>query len=209
MRHIWQSSCSLQSLTDNLMTDLRVWKFLSPNPDPDKEHYNPQGAVVRAALYTWAKCDGKSRFGWSTHSVHDLNWADEQVELALGHLESTGENLKTRRLDRDTVHNWREKAKRLKTEIRPGDWIIHINVPRQNKFLAVQVNGVYGYDRNDEVGDFRHFIPVDPSTAWESDRATFKDHIIDAALYTRHGLERVGKTAALEALRKYLIDRSR
>lgn len=90
---------------------------------------------------------GKSRFGWSS--------ADEC-------------NLKIK-------DNWtRENSKQLfLLDVQQGDWIVHVNMPVWGHCVAIQVTGEYDFDEGLECEwdtDFRHCIPVDPSTMLEFDR---------------------------------------
>ncbi|WP_419177115.1 restriction endonuclease [Desulfosediminicola sp.] len=81
---------------------------------------------------------GRSRFGWSREDKHNLllkdNWTD-----------------------------WHSKQQFL-LDIKPGDWIIHINTPKWGQCTAAKVTGVYEFDSglNCSRGvDFRHSFPVD------------------------------------------------
>jgi len=61
---------------------------------------------------------------------------------------------------------WFGKHQMLR-QIKPGDWIVHINMPEYGKCVSVQATGSYSFD--DGIGsergkDFNNFIPVDPDT---------------------------------------------
>lgn len=63
---------------------------------------------------------------------------------------------------------------RLLLEIRPGDWIVHINMPEYGKCVAVQAAGEYQFDVGltcpDGRTDFNNVIPNRPETIVEFDR---------------------------------------
>lgn len=83
---------------------------------------------------------GKSRFGWSQKDEHNL------------FLEQWSE--------------WHSKQQFL-LDIKPEDWIVHINTPTWGQCTAVKVVGSYEFDGglNSTHGiDFRHAIPVDVET---------------------------------------------
>jgi hypothetical protein len=63
---------------------------------------------------------GKSRFGWSQKDEHNLKLKDNWT-------------------------NWHSKQLFL-LEVRPGDWIVHINTPQWGKCIAVQVLSEYEFD---------------------------------------------------------------
>ncbi|PSU98316.1 restriction endonuclease [Photobacterium leiognathi subsp. mandapamensis] len=80
---------------------------------------------------------GKSRFGWSQKDEHNLLL--------------------------ETCSEWHSKQLFL-LEIKPDDWIVHINTPEWGQCTAVKVVGCYEFDDgiNSTHGvDFRHAIPVD------------------------------------------------
>lgn len=83
---------------------------------------------------------GKSRFGWSQKEEHNL------------FLEKWSE--------------WHSKQQFL-LEIKPDDWIVHINTPKWGQCTAVKVIGSYEFDEGFQSThgiDFRHAIPVDIET---------------------------------------------
>ncbi|GMO42949.1 MAG: restriction endonuclease [Termitinemataceae bacterium] len=60
---------------------------------------------------------------------------------------------------------------RFLLNIKPEDWIVHINVPTWGKCTAAKVKGAYTFEKNDnQFGDFRHTIPVDTETLITFDR---------------------------------------
>jgi len=57
--------------------------------------------------------------------------------------------------------------------IKPGDWIVHVNMPKQGKCVAAKVIGEYDFDEGVACGrgkDFRHNIAIDVSSIIEFDR---------------------------------------
>ena len=57
--------------------------------------------------------------------------------------------------------------------IKPGDWIVHVNMPKQGKCLAAKVIGEYDFDDGVACScgnDFRHNIAIDVNTIVEFDR---------------------------------------
>jgi restriction endonuclease Mrr len=72
----------------------------------------------------------------------------------------------------DLRKKWNGKQAFL-LSIKPGDWIVHVNMPEWGKCVAVQVIGVYDFDNgiNCDWGiDFRHSIPIDINTIVEFNR---------------------------------------
>src|ERR1035437_2964509 len=67
---------------------------------------------------------------------------------------------------RDLRKNWNGELKFL-LSIKPGDWIVHVNLPSWGLSVAVIASGVYEYDEGIRCkwgNDFCHYIPVDPKT---------------------------------------------
>lgn len=90
---------------------------------------------------------GKSRFGWSIDDRHNLllkdNWTD-----------------------------WHARQMFL-LEVKPGDWVVHINTPRWGRCIAAQVTSSYQFDDGIECSDrndFRHHFNVDLNSIIEFDR---------------------------------------
>lgn len=101
----------------------------------------------RNLLYQSIK-SGKSRFGWSQKDEHNLtlkgNWTD----------------LHSRQL--------------FLLQVKPGDWIVHINTPQWGRCIAVQVLSEYAFDEGLQCSwgqDFRHYFNVDVNTIIEFDRS--------------------------------------
>tara|TARA_Y100001960_G_scaffold293780_1_gene337046 strand:- start:939 stop:1886 length:948 start_codon:yes stop_codon:yes gene_type:complete len=90
---------------------------------------------------------GRSRFGWSQKDEHNL-------------------------LLENTWTKWHSKQMFL-LQIKPGDWIVHINTPKWGQCIAVQVTGAYDFDEGLKCTDgidFRHAFPVNPKTICEFSR---------------------------------------
>lgn len=57
--------------------------------------------------------------------------------------------------------------------IKPGDWIVHVNLPTYGRCVAVQVTGDYGFNEGISCPwghDFNNYLPVDPDTVVEFSR---------------------------------------
>ncbi len=105
----------------------------------------PDAPEQRKSVYQSIQ-QGFSRFGWS--------YSDEC-------------NLRT--------HFWsKENApQRFLLRIKPGDWVVHVNIPHQGKCTVAQVTSEYTYDEGLKLSqgvDFRHAIGVDPASILEFDR---------------------------------------
>jgi restriction endonuclease Mrr len=58
-------------------------------------------------------------------------------------------------------------------EVKPGDWVVHINTPRWGRCIAAQVTSSYQFDDGIECSDrndFRHHFNVDLNSIIEFDR---------------------------------------
>ncbi len=56
-------------------------------------------------------------------------------------------------------------------DIKKGDWIVHINIPKVGQVTAGQVIEEYNFDNEDnEINDFRHFFKLDKDSIVEFDR---------------------------------------
>lgn len=90
---------------------------------------------------------GKSRFGWSQKDEHDLRIPNNWTEW----------------------HSWQ----RFLLEIKPGDWIVHINTPDYGHCVAVQVESAYEFDEGLQCEwgtDFRHCFRINKETLIDFDR---------------------------------------
>jgi len=100
-------------------------------------------AAKAEQLYRSLTEEGKSRFGYSHLDEHNLllknNWTPQHGRAL------------------------------FLLDVVPGDWIVHVNVPKWGKCVAARVQSKYGFD--DGFGtDFRHFFEIDPTTIVEFDR---------------------------------------
>jgi len=97
--------------------------------------------------------NGSSRFGWSYVDNADLDILVKSDWIKL----SDGEKKCL-------------TASRFLLEIRPEDWIVHVNIPKWGYCTAIKVIDKYSFDKNKnemgkdytQTGDYRHQIPVDP-----------------------------------------------
>jgi len=101
---------------------------------------------TRDLIYASLKT-GKSRFGWSQKDEHDLRVPNNWTEW----------------------HSWQ----RFLLEIKPGDWIVHINTPDYGHCVAVQVESAYEFDEGLQCEwgtDFRHCFRINKETLIDFDR---------------------------------------
>ncbi len=101
---------------------------------------------ARRLLYQSIK-SGKSRFGWSQTDDHNLKieggWSSEHSKQL------------------------------FLLQVRPGDWIVHINTPDWGKCVAVKVLSDYDFDEGLKCSwgsDFRHCFEIDTSSIVEFER---------------------------------------
>lgn len=97
---------------------------------------------------------GISRFGWGYIDSADLR------KLSLKHWSEM------------TEHEMKifKKASFLRN-IKKGDWIVHINIPKMGRVTAGQVIEEYNFEeQNNEISDFRHFFKLDLKTIVEFNR---------------------------------------
>ncbi|MBD2722200.1 restriction endonuclease [Hymenobacter armeniacus] len=121
---------------------MTVWALKNPTA---QEHV----AFVAASLK-----QGLSRFGWSYIHRCDLWQLDE---------------LPWSELDEDQTDCY--KKAHFLLAVKPGDWVVHINVPSYGLCTAAQVIGGYAFDSApNEVDDFRHTLKIELSTLLEFDR---------------------------------------
>lgn len=100
-------------------------------------------------LYESVK-NGKSRFGWSSEERHNL------------------------KIDRENnwENNWTKEHGRalFLLKIKPGNWIVHINMPSYGRCAAARVVSEYDFDEGINTSDgqdFRHFFRVDSIVEFE------------------------------------------
>ncbi|MCF7939390.1 MAG: restriction endonuclease [Spirochaetales bacterium] len=122
----------------------QVWAFKAPDR-------GKAGKFIEKSIR-----EGFSRFGWSYKETANLDVIDQKSWDEMGDEES---------------YFYSNSAFLLK--ISPGDWIVHVNLPKWGFCMAAQVIGNYSFDpeHNDlgmddysEGGDFRHRIPIDKNT---------------------------------------------
>ena len=128
---------------------------------------------------------GKSRFGWSMKDEHDLN--------------------------REEWSEFHSRQMFLR-EVKKGDWIVHINLPRWGQCVAAQVVKPYAFDEGlncswreeeDHRKDFRHCFEIDKETIIEFDRRD--PRIIPSVnLKPRYRYHRVKKIAEFKDSMNYL-----
>ena len=98
----------------------------------------PDTSEKRKLLYESVN-NGKSRFGWSWEDEHNL----------------------------ELKNNWSDQHSRqlFLLNIKEGDWIVHINMPKWGWCVAAKVIGQYKFDEGitfENGGrDFRHFFEID------------------------------------------------
>ncbi len=104
----------------------------------------------RRLIYQSVK-SGKSRFGWSQLDGHNLKLKD----------------------------NWSDGHPRqlFLLQVRPGDWIVHVNTPDWGKCIAAQVLSDYDFDEGlkcdrESGSDFRHYFEIDTSSIVEFERGS-------------------------------------
>lgn len=105
-----------------------------------------EDAQARDLVYQSIK-NGKSRFGWSQEDRHNLKLKNNWTE-------------------------WHSKQLFL-LQIKPGDWIVHINTPSWGKCVAAQVISEYDFDDGLQCSwgkDFRHCFQIDTDTIIEFDK---------------------------------------
>ena len=105
------------------------------------------------------KNDGISRFGWSYHDNANLRDLENKPWSEMN--------------DRE-IETW-NKSKFL-LNIKPGDWVVHINVPSWGLCTAAKVESDYFFGENNEISDFRHCLKIDKSSLVEFDRNAEEVH---------------------------------
>lgn len=121
---------------------------------------------IRNLIYQSVK-SGKSRFGWSQKKKNNLK----------------------------LKNNWSKHHSRqlFLLEIRPKDWIVHINTPEQGLCIAAKVISKYGFDDGfqcDWGPDFRHYFEIDVNSIVEFNRSD-PNIIPTVNLYPRQRYHRV------------------
>lgn len=120
---------------------MTIWAFNKPNDE-----------AVEYIFESLKK--GYSRFGWSYSETSDLNILNDK---------------KWEDMDEDEIICW-SKANFL-LQVEKDDWIVHINVPDWGYCSAVKVIDGYSFDDTEnELGDYRHIIKIDPDSLITFDR---------------------------------------
>ncbi len=104
--------------------------------------------------------DGESRFGWSSIETADLRVLRERCV-------NDGWDTLTP-AEQDCYYH------KFLLEIVPGDFVVHINVPRWGECTLAQVEGDYEFRYEDD--DFNHRIAVDPNSVRTFDRNDARVH---------------------------------
>lgn len=129
-------------MTPEISPNPTIWAFNKPD-----EHCIPY-------VYDSVK-GGRSRFGWSYIPTADLRLLEPRPWAELNPNETEC-----------------FKKGNFLLRVNPGDWIVHINVPSYGRCVAARAVGGYEFDSETPIGDFRHYIPVDPATVIEFDRTS-------------------------------------
>ena len=130
---------------------------------PASEERNPDTFEEVRSKIGESAMRGKSRFGWSWKNEHNLN-----ISWSKCHLEQ-----------------------QFLLLIKPGDWIVHVNVPEQDLCVTAKVTGAYQFG-GEVLGDYQHYIPVDPTSARQFNRKTDAPQALrfDLGLHTRDAYTR-------------------
>lgn len=123
---------------------MKIWAIKSPIGEVNQD-------VMQ--FLTDSLKSGISRFGWGYSDELDL------------------ENLvsKLDRLNKKEIEAW-SKSNFLRN-IKEGDWVVHINLPKWGSCIAAQVIGKYEYEKIDNIAsDFRHMIKIDTDSLIIFDR---------------------------------------
>lgn len=129
---------------------MAIWAFKGPTTaDYAGEEYEQVTHFLNISFR-----NGIARFGWSSKDGADLHKLDPKPFAEM---------------DEDETECW-NKARFL-LDIEPGDWIVQINIPYWGACVAGQVTESYSFEQEDnEVGDFRHMISIDPASVVEFER---------------------------------------
>ena len=102
---------------------------------------------ARSLVYQSVK-SGKSRFGWSQKDEHNLKLKDNWTD-------------------------WHSRQLFL-LEVRPEDWIVHINTPKWGRCIAAEVCSEYAFDDGLKIStewtDLRHHFDINIDSIIEFDR---------------------------------------
>lgn len=130
---------------------MTIWALKGPSPEAydQEEEYSEALEFLSNSIRK-----GTSRFGWGYMDTADLTKLQEKSWQEMT----------------DKEQSCWSKANFL-LEVENGDWVIHINVPYWGACFAGQVIEEYSFEQtNNEVGDFRHTLKLDPNSIVEFDR---------------------------------------
>lgn len=129
---------------------MKVWAIQAPvDNNTDTKEAKELNNFLTVSLY-----NGISRFGWSSANNADLNI------LKLKNLSN---------INRVELEYW-NKAKFL-LNIKPGDWVVHINLPKKGYCIAAKVVGKYEFDEYEtKCRDYKHILTIDISSLIKFDR---------------------------------------
>lgn len=111
----------------------------------------------RDFVATSLKKEGVARFGWSYLDGCNLNLSNEEAS------KTAGEDYA------HEVHQCRSKSYFF-ADIKPGDWVVYINITGHGKCIAAQVSEGYSFEETNAIGDFRHKVKIDLNSIIEFDR---------------------------------------
>lgn len=97
--------------------------------------------------------NGISRFGWSYEPNTDLRLLKDMPYSEM---------------DNNQKNVWSNS--RFLLNVREGDWIVHINVPKYGICTAGKVLEPYSFEPETEINDFRHYFKLDSSSLIQFDR---------------------------------------
>lgn len=98
---------------------------------------------------------GEGRFGWGHYETGDMRKIKEKYERdGWQHL----------------THEEKECWNPFLLEIKPGDWVVYINVPEYGKCTTARVTSPYYFAFDRELEDLGHRFGVDPETVRTFDR---------------------------------------
>ena len=127
-----------------------VWAFNWVSDEKSKQVPDEARKLVYKSIKS-----GKSRFGWSQKDEHDLS-KEDNWDL----------------LPEEERKEWYSNQRFL-LQIKPGDWIVHINTPEWDKCIAAEVASEYDFDDGLQLSDrtdFRHYFNVKIDTIVEFNR---------------------------------------
>jgi len=130
---------------------MAIWAFKGPTTADyaGEEEYQQVTHFLNTSFR-----NGIARFGWSYIDGADLHKLNPKPFAEM---------------DEDETECW-NKARFL-LDIEPGDWIVQINIPYWGACVAGKVTESYSFEQKEnEVGDFRHMISIDPASVVEFER---------------------------------------